>query len=103
MRKGLWSKRIPTFFAFLLLFISIWVTSFLIQKGVIFVGRATPEKSPREVLISNITDSSFTVTFQTLAKTVAAVSIEEKNNPQFVVLMTEIKERMSKNLFIHTT
>src|SRR3990167_256933 len=85
MRKGLWSKRIPTFFAFLLLFISIWVTSFLIQKGVIFVGRATPEKSPREVLISNITDSSFTVTFQTLAKTVAAVSIEEKNNPQFVV------------------
>lgn len=85
MRKGLWSKRIPTFLAFLLLFISIWVTSFLIQKGVIFVGRATPEKTPREVLISNITDSSFTVTFETLEKTVAAVSIEEKNNPPFIV------------------
>src|SRR3989344_1491448 len=85
MKKGLWSKRMPTIFAFLLLFISIWVTSYLIQTGVIIVGRATPDKTPQNVTIANITDSSFTVAFTTNEKTSGGLSVEEVGKNPYVV------------------
>ena len=54
MKKGLWQKRIPTVAAILLLFGSIWVTTLLIQKQILFIGRATPDKTPQNIVISNI-------------------------------------------------
>lgn len=92
MKKGLWNKRIPTILAFLVLSISIWVTSFLIQTGVIFVGRATPDKTPQNISISNITDTSFTVTFTTNDRTLAGLSVEEGNAPPFAVFDDRTKK-----------
>lgn len=77
--KTWWHKRIPTSAALAVLLLSIWVTSYLLQKGTIFVGRAAPDKIPREVFISNVTDSSFTVAFTTLDKTQGAVKLEGNN------------------------
>ena len=85
MKKGFSQKRIPTLFAFLILFASIWVTSFLIKNQVLFVGRATPEKSPQNVTISNVTESSFTVAFTTGEKAESAISVEEQNKTPYVV------------------
>ena len=85
MRKGLWSKRIPTIFALSLLFISIWVTSFLIQSGIIVVGQSTPNKTPNNVAISNITDTSFTVSFTTNEETLAGLAIDPKDGTSDVV------------------
>ena len=65
MKRGIWSKRIPTILALFILFGSIWVTSFLIQTGVIFVGRASPDRIPQNVKISNITDSG--ISFSNIA------------------------------------
>lgn len=84
MRGTLWHKRIPTLFAFVVLFLSIWVTSYLIQSGIIFVGRATPDKTPQNIIISNITENTFTVAFTTNVETVAGVSVEGAGAP-FVV------------------
>ncbi len=86
MKRGIWSKRIPTILALVILFGSVWVTLFLIQTGVIFVGRATPDRLPQNVKISNVTDSSFTVSFTTNDKTVAGLSIEEQQNVPFLVV-----------------
>ncbi len=82
MKKKLWHKRIPTSAAFLLLFISIWVTSFLLQKGAVFIGQATPDKTPQNVKIYNVSDSSFAVAFATYDKTVSAllVDVDSKNS-----------------------
>lgn len=85
MKQKLWNKRIPTIIALGLLFVSIWVTSYLIQTGVIFVGRAGPDKTPQNINVSNITDSSFTLSFTTNAKTVAGLSVEEKGSSPFIV------------------
>ncbi len=85
MKKGLWNKRIPTIFVFVILFFSIWVTSYLIQKEITFVGRATPAKTPRNIAVSNITETSFTVTFITNDKTLAALSVEGGNAPPYLV------------------
>lgn len=85
MKKGLWNRRIPTTLAFIVLLIGIFVTSFLVQTGVIFVGRASPDKTPQNISTSNITDRSFTVTFTTEEKTLAGIVFEEDGKPTFVV------------------
>ena len=83
MKKGLWHKRIPNLFAFILLALGIGVTSYLVQTGVVVVGRATPDRQPQNVVISNITNSSFTVSFTTNEKVQAALSVAEVGkNPQ---------------------
>ena len=99
MKKGLWNKRMPTLFAFLLIFGSIWVTSYLIQTGIIFVGRATPDKTPQNVKISNITDSSFTVTFTTNEKTTSGLSVEEVGKNPYLVLDDRNKNTNTRNSF----
>ena len=85
MKKGFSQKRIPTLFAFLILFASIWVTSFLIKNQVLFVGRATPEKSPQNVTISNVTDSSFAVAFTTSEQAVSAISVEGQDKIPYAI------------------
>ena len=89
----------PTIFAFLLLFISIWVTSYLIQTGVIIVGRATPDKTPQNVTIANITDSSFTVAFTTNEKTSGGLSVEEVGKNPYVVFDDRNKKTGEQNEF----
>lgn len=51
----------------------------------LFVGRATPEKSPQNVTISNVADSSFTASFTTGEKSESAISIEGQNKVPYVV------------------
>jgi len=82
----------PTLLAFLLLFISIWVTSYLIQTGVIFTGQATPDKTPQNVRIANITGSSFTVAFTTNGKASSGLSVEEVGKNPYLVLDDRDKE-----------
>jgi len=89
----------PTLLAFLLLFISIWVTSYLIQTGVIIVGRATPDKTPQNLKIANIADSSFAVTFTTNEKTSGALSVEEAGKNPYLVFDDRNKKTGQQNDF----
>lgn len=75
MKKGFFDRRIPTVFALLLLVGGIATTMLLLNQGVFTITRATPEEEPKNVTITNISDTTFTVAFTTLQKTVAAVSI----------------------------
>lgn len=99
MKKGLWNKRMPTLPAFILLFVSIWVTSYLIQTRVIFTGRASIDKTPQNVKISNITDSSFTVSFTTNAKSTSGLSVEEAGKNSHLVYDDRNKKTETQNEF----
>lgn len=65
MKKGLFNKRIPTTLALLALVGLIAASIVLVQKGIFYIGKAAPENQPQNVLISNVTDTSFTVSFAT--------------------------------------
>jgi hypothetical protein len=65
MKKGLFNKRIPTTFALLVLIGVIAISTVLVQKGIFYIGKAAPENQPENVSISNVTDTSFTVSFTT--------------------------------------
>jgi hypothetical protein len=72
--KKLGKKRIPTIIGLLLLIVSLVVGVILFGNGTgLFMPRATPETTPKNIMLSNVTDKSFTVSFFTDEETIAFV------------------------------
>lgn len=83
MRQSLWDKRIPTLLGILFIGIGISLVTVLAQRRIIFFGNAAPSDIPKNMQVTNITDSSFTVTYTTDAKVLGVVSYGiDKNTPQ---------------------
>lgn len=85
MSFSLLHKRIPTLLGLFLLVIGVGVTSFLVQQGVIFFGHAAPTDTPQNIRITNISDSSFTVTYTTDAAVIGTISLQEGDNSQTIL------------------
>ena len=65
MKKSFWNKKFPTLFGVLLITIGISVTTFLINQGVLLKSNASTSDQPQNVRITNVTDSSFSVSYAT--------------------------------------
>ena len=61
----LWQKKMPTLLGLILIIIGIGVTSYLVNKGIIFTSKASPSQNPENIKITNVSDSAFTVTYTT--------------------------------------
>lgn len=85
MKQQFSEKRIPTLFALLLLVVGVTVSSFLVKEGIFTVSTASPDYTPQDVVITNITDQSFTVSYITADPTVGGVKLEADG----VVLMDD--------------
>lgn len=57
--------RLPTLFGLLVLVVGIAAGVFLVQRAQLFSLRASPEETPKQVKITNITDRSFSVSWTT--------------------------------------
>jgi len=80
MRNTIWSKHIPTLLGIAIITISIALTSFLVKSGTIFIGQASPAETPQNVKISNISDSSFTVSYTTQDESLGSVNFGKDKN-----------------------
>lgn len=80
--QKLWQKRIPTFLGLGFLIIALVIGVIFIGKGGgVFAPRATPETTPKNVRLTNVTDSTFTISFLTDSATSAFVKYgTEENN-----------------------
>lgn len=65
MRFSIWQQKIPTILGLIAIVIGIFVTSYLSQNTTVFHGFASTSDEPKSVRITNITDSSFTVSYTT--------------------------------------
>ncbi|MDO8657913.1 MAG: Ig-like domain-containing protein [Candidatus Levybacteria bacterium] len=65
MRGGVLDKKIPTLLGLILIILGIGLTSFLVKSGIITTGRATPTSNPQNLKITNVFDTSFTVSYIT--------------------------------------
>ncbi len=99
MKKGLFNRRIPTVFALLVLVIAIAVSVVLLQSGIFYVGKAAPDGVPRNFLITNISDTSFTVVFQTTALSESVVTINDSETGNSVILDDRDKKTGAKNKY----
>ncbi len=84
MRKSLWQKQIPTILGVSVLVIALVIgtVAFTLQGGPsVFAPRASSEETPKKVKVTNVSDTSFTVSFFTDGKTAGFVKYgaEDKN------------------------
>ena len=63
MKRSIFDRRIPTLFALAILVIGIVATSFLTSRSTQFTGFASLDEKPQNVRISNISDTSFTISY----------------------------------------
>lgn len=80
MNKTIWQKKIPSLLGLILILLSIGITSFLAKNQTFFITRANPNYAPFDVRITNVTDSSFTVSYRTKEKTVGVINYGKDNN-----------------------
>jgi hypothetical protein len=77
MKKNFWDKRIPTLFGILLITLGVGVTTFLVNQGVLFKSNASLTDQPQNVRITNITDGSFSVSYETESKVIGSLNYGE--------------------------
>lgn len=64
--KNVWKKQIPTIVGLSVLLVALVAGVFLFGQGTgVFAPRATPQTTPKNIKVTNVTDNSFTVTFLT--------------------------------------
>jgi len=80
VKKTFWEKRIPTLLGICIIVIGIGFTTFLTNKGVITFGRAALSETPENILISNISDTSFTVSYTTAIDVLGSLSFGKDKN-----------------------
>ncbi len=74
MKQPIWNRRIPTMAGMFLLLALIGGTIALVKTGVLFPIRASGSDEPQAVQVSNVTDTSFTVSYTTDSPAVGSVT-----------------------------
>lgn len=74
MRKSLFDKRIPTLFAIFLLLGGVGIASYLARSTLKLTSSASPDETPQNMRITNIKESSFTVTYTTSKAVLGTIS-----------------------------
>jgi len=72
--------KIPTILGFLILIFGLVIGIFLVQRGQVFFLKAAPQITPFEVKITNVTDSSFSVSWLTEKEATGFVKFGETDS-----------------------
>ena len=73
-KKSFFSKRIPTLIGLGILVVALIAGTVLFSSGTgVFAPRATPQTTPKKIRISNVTDTSFSISFLTDEATVGHI------------------------------
>lgn len=90
MRNTIFDRKIPSVLGVFIISVGIALISHLVNTGVIFIGRASPGYTPENIRISNITDTSFTLSYSTTdtvlgsvtfgtSKTLGSVALDDRD------------------------
>jgi hypothetical protein len=74
MKNNFWNKRIPTLLGIFILTFGLGLTTFLTNKETFFQIRASANQQPQNVRITNVSDTSFTVSYTTVDKSSGSVN-----------------------------
>jgi len=74
-KQTFWNKRFPTLVGVSLIVVGIILTTYLAEIGVIPIIGAAPGDNPKNIRVTNVSNSSFTVTYTTDQSVVGTVSV----------------------------
>jgi len=86
-------SKIPTLLGIAILALGLAIGVYLVQNQQIFRLGATPEASPKDVRITNITDSSFSVSWTTDIEVGGFVKYSESNSSLNKTALTKLAEK----------
>lgn len=92
MKNNFWNKRIPTLLGIFVLTLGIGLTTFLTSKETFFQIKASPTQQPQNVRITNITDTSFTVSYITNDKVTGSINYGKDQNLGLTALDSRDKQ-----------
>ncbi len=85
--KNIWNKKFPTLIGILIITFATFITTYLVGGETIFKIKAGPGQDPKNVKASNISDSSFTISYITDDKVIGTVNYGlDPNNLDSVAL-----------------
>lgn len=85
-KQSIWEKRFPTAFGLVLLLAATVLSVFVVRTQTNFFGRAATGNAPENVRITNITDTSFTVTYTTSDPSTGSVVYGQSAEEEIPVL-----------------
>ncbi len=97
MNGNILEKKMPTFVGIFILIAGLVVLSTLVKTGTVFTSRASQDDSPKDVQISNISDTSFTVSYVTTTSVPGEVSMTKDNGTQTLILDDRDKQIEKSN------
>ena len=97
MRASIWNKQIPSILGILLLVGGLFATSYLINQRVFFFTKASTGTEPQFVTITNVSDSSFSVTYQTSEQTQGTLSLGETVDKAEKIVLDDRDQSVGKS------
>ncbi len=74
------NREFPALLGLLIIIVGILVTTFLVKSGNLFQTKAGPTQNPKDVRITNVTDTSFTVSYTTDDKVIGTLNLGTSEN-----------------------
>ncbi|MGH7245860.1 MAG: fibronectin type III domain-containing protein, partial [Candidatus Levyibacteriota bacterium] len=103
MKSAFWDRRIPTLIGIVLIVIGIGATTFLAKTGLKYFGFAAPTENPQDVRITNVSDTSFTLTYKTDASVIGTISVgKDKDALQTVFDDRDQQSGIPKPYILHS-
>lgn len=97
-----WDKRIPTVLALVLLLVGLSATSWLVRNGVPISSQADSKSIPENIRITNISDTSFTISFSTQKQVIGIIRYGIDSRTNSVAIDDRDKNfNVSKKYFMH--
>lgn len=101
MRKTIWDKRIPTLLGIFVIALSIGVTSYLVGQNTFFQGHASPVSTPQNIRITNISDTSVTISYITPGSVIGTLNFGKDTNLGQTITDDRDKDQIKEHK-IHT-
>lgn len=96
-------KRIPMLGVVVILLVGVIITSVLVQQGIIIFQNAAPSDNPQNIRITNISDSSFTVTYTTDTSVIGTITFaKDGEKPEVILDDRDEQSGVPKQYMVHS-
>ena len=86
LANSLWNKRLPSLLGFFVFAISLGTIAWMSTNAILFGTKAAIDETPKNVQISNVTDTSFTISYTTDDAVLGSLSYDTPGQVKQVIL-----------------
>lgn len=97
MRQTFWEKRIPTLLGLFIITLAIGVTSYLVGQNTFLTGHASPTTNPQNIRVTNISDTSVTVSYTTEGAVLGTLNFGKDTNLGQTVIDEKDKDQIKEH------